>query len=342
MMSELAEFFCRDREFDIHLVLYGKNPELFYPLPKNLNIHQPVAVFNDRLRPIYALGRMLYVRRKIKSIDPGSILSFGEYWNTFVLIALIGIKIPVFISDRCSPDLSLGKVHNLLRKYFYPRAAGVIVQTRSARETYKQLFPKARLKVIGNPIRKISSEIGLERENIVLSVGMLIRSKHFDTLIKIFAEINMPDWKLMIVGEDALKQFNKINLKALVNELNFNDKVIFTGLSSDVDTLYLKSKIFAFTSSSEGFPNVIGEAMSAGLPVVAFDCLAGPSEMINDGKDGFLVTLFDVEQFKSKLSKLMDDKLLQERIGDEARKSIKRFSIETIGEAYFSFITSER
>lgn len=342
VMAELAGFFCMKNEFEVHMVMFGKKPEVFYRVPDSLIIHEPATPFNNKFRSISAIGRLLFLRKKIKSLSPVSVMSFGEYWNNLVLLALFGLNIRVYVSDRCQPDMSLGPFHNLLRKLLYPRAAGVIVQTMAAKEIYKQMLPDANLKVIGNPIRTIQKGPDEKRENLVLSVGMLIKTKHFDDLIRLFAEINPVEWKLVIAGDDALRQNNKIKLEALAKELNIEDRVIFTGLLSDVDTLYKRSKIFAFASTSEGFPNVIGEAMAAGLSVVAFDCVAGPGEMISDGKDGFLVAINNYKQLKEKLLVLMNDHVLRESFGNEASRSIKRYSVNIIGEEYYSFISAER
>lgn len=340
VMSELAGYFCDQPDLEIHMVMYGMKPELFYPTPSNLIIHQSDWAFNNSQRFWSTLKRMVYLRRTIKQIDPVSILSFGEYWNNFVLIALKGLKYPVFVSDRCQPNKTLGKLHDLLRKYLYPRAAGVIAQTGIAKEIYKKVIPIAKITVIGNPIRKIINDNKIPKENIVLSVGRLIKSKHHDELIRLFVKINKPDWTLVIVGGDAIKQQNMSKLKELVRKLNAEDKVILTGSISDVDHYYQKSKIFAFTSSSEGFPNVIGEAMSAGLPVIAFDCTAGPSEMIEDEKTGFVVELFDYKIFSEKLKLLMTDESLRQDLGKNAIFSIKKFGVDKIGEKFFSLITS--
>jgi GalNAc-alpha-(1->4)-GalNAc-alpha-(1->3)-diNAcBac-PP-undecaprenol alpha-1,4-N-acetyl-D-galactosaminyltransferase len=78
--------------------------------------------------------------------------------------------------------------------------------------------------------------------------------------------------------------------------------------------------------------------MAAGLPVIAFDCVAGPSEMITDGHDGFLIPLFDSIQFESKLAKLMGDKNLREKLGSNARKNIMKFSGDKICKAFYEFI----
>jgi glycosyltransferase involved in cell wall biosynthesis len=78
--------------------------------------------------------------------------------------------------------------------------------------------------------------------------------------------------------------------------------------------------------------------MSAGVPVVAFDCVAGPSELIRDGQNGFLVPVFDYQLFGERLETLMGDPGMQEAFGRQAREDIRAFSIETIGEGFLEFI----
>jgi glycosyltransferase involved in cell wall biosynthesis len=97
--------------------------------------------------------------------------------------------------------------------------------------------------------------------------------------------------------------------------------------------------IFAFTSSSEGFPNVVGEAMSAGLPIIAYDCVAGPSDMIEDEKNGYLVELFDDETFKKKLKNLMQNDTLRKKMGIESRGLIQKYSADRVSEQFYTFIT---
>lgn len=338
VMSELAAYFSLKPELEVHLVMYGIKPELFYPAPSNIFIHKPTFVFNNKFRSWFTIKTLFYLRKEIKQLSPDSILSFGEYWNNFVLIALFGTKFNIFVSDRCQPDKSLGKLHDTLRRFLYPRAKGIIVQTEIAREIYLKKLPDARLHVIGNPIRIINKKKSISRENIVLSVGRLIKTKHHDELIRLFVKINEPGWRLVIVGGNALKQKNLEHLQALISVLNAEDTVFLAGSREDVENFYRKSKIFAFTSSSEGFPNVIGEAMSSGLPVVAFNCIAGPSEMIKDGVNGYLVPLFDYETFKTKLAGLMRDEQLRSRMSIEAIMIHNRFSKETISEIFLKTI----
>ena len=339
VMSELAKWFCAQPDLDVHLIMFGINPQMFYSVPPNLMIHTPRWKFDNSKRIWHTIRRLLFVRKTIKSIHPTTVLSFGEYWNSFVLLALVGLKYPIFVSDRCQPNKSLGKLHDFLRQRLYPKATGVIAQTSIAREIYQKQIMLKNVEVIGNPIRMIEGECSsISREKIVLSVGRLIQTKHHDILIDIFANINMPDWKLVIVGGDAIKQQGMKRLSDKIKNYALEDRVILTGNSSDVDSYYLKSSIFAFTSSSEGFPNVIGEAMSAGLPIIAFDCIAGPSEMVASGENGYLVPLFDLSQYEINLKKLMIDESLRTVFGRNSRTMIREFSNDRISRKFQNFI----
>ena len=169
-------------------------------------------------------------------------------------------------------------------------------------------------------------------------VGRLIETKHVDRLIKIFSKLKQSDWKLVIVGGNAKQQNTKEKLEQLVKYLELEDQVVFAGNQTEVTGYYLKSKIFAFTSSSEGFPNVIGEAMSAGLPVVAYDCMAGPSEIITEGEDGFLIPLFDDLLFQKKLEFLMKDENIRNQMGLNATLNSKKYSPDIISEQFLKVI----
>lgn len=341
VMAELATYFATTQRFEIHLILYGIKRDIFYPLPAAVLVHTPSFPFNEKQRLWSTVKTIFFLRNTIRQIRPDTVLSFGELWNSFVLIATLALPYPVFVSDRCQPDKYLGRLHEFLRKRLYRRAAGIIVQTAAAQGIYRQITGNKNIRIIGNPVRNIPGSVGI-KENVVLSVGRLIKTKHHDELIKLFVSINEPGWRLVIVGDDALKQNNRQRLTKLIDELGAREKVILTGQQRDVESFYNKSKIFAFTSSSEGFPNVIGEAQSAGLPVIAFDCVAGPSEMIIHNQNGFLIPLFDYGEFKKKLALLMKDESLREAFGARAKISIQAFGVDKIGQSFEKFILPEQ
>lgn len=333
VMSELARHFCARPSLEVHLVLYGSRPEAFYELPVSLRVHRPPFRFRHALRPLSSLRTLHYLRRTLGALRPNAVLSFGEYWNSLVLLAALGLGLRVFVSDRCRPDKSLGHFHDTLRRLLYPRAQGVVAQTETAARIFKAKFPRAAVRVIGNPIRQVPPS-SRSRENWILTVGRLIDTKHHDRLIRLFLKARADGWKLVIVGADAQRQNNLNRLKELVSRAGAEERVVLAGGQKDVDTFYRQSKIFAFTSSSEGFPNAVGEALSAGLPVVSYDCIAGPSEMVRDGENGFLVPVFDDSAFLGRLQRLIDDDGLREAMAHRAPTSVAAYSLECIGERF--------
>lgn len=341
VMCELINGFIRNHNAEVHVVLYGIERNVFYEVDERAVVHRPKFVFTNKHRTWSTIRTMSYLRKEIKRINPDTVLSFGNYWNNFVLLATRGLKYPVYVSDRSSPAKNMGRFQNKLRDKLYPKATGVIAQTSKAKEYYDKLFTQNNYAIIGNPIRNIEIPENNQREKIIVSVGRLIKTKHYDRMIKLFAELNRQDWKLIIVGGDAQNQNNMAKLQALLAETSNPDNIELAGTQKDVECYLLRSSIFAFTSSSEGFPNVIGEAMSAGLPAVSYDCVAGPSDMIVDGENGYLVPIFDDELFKQRLLELMDDEEKREAMGKNAKKSIQEFGVDKIVEKFYQFITKQ-
>lgn len=342
VMSEVANYIAINTQTDCHLILYGKSREIFYEISPNIKVYKPSFEFDDNKRQWMTVKTMRFIRSTIRDINPDSVLSFGEMWNSLVLLSLVGVKTPIYISDRSAPNISHGIFQDYLRKVLYTRAAGVIAQTYKAKELFKEQFYNKNVTVIGNPIRQIKDTNSIQREKIIVSVGRLITSKNFNRLIEIFHSVENKDWKLIIIGGDSNKQTNSIELKQQINKLCLNDRVILAGTQKNVERYLLKASVFAFTSSSEGFPNVIGEAMSAGLPVVAYDCIAGPSDMVENEKNGFLIPLFDDQTFIERLQYLINNKEEREKMGVAARESIKKFSVDRICEQYYNFILQEQ
>ncbi len=341
VMSELLNFFAAKKQYRVHLVLYGIKRDVFYTIAENIIIYRPDFTFDNSKRLQSTIKTHFFLRRTIKKINPISVLSFGERWNNMVLLALYGTKIPVYVSDRAQPDKSLGKLHDKLRLLLYPNAKGIIAQTQKAVVIFKNMYKHDNFKVIGNPIRQIQST-NETRSNTILMVGRYIQSKQQNVLIEIFAKLNAPDWKLILVGYDHLKQKNQHQWEALAKQLNISDRVIFAGKQENVEHYYNTSKIFAFSSASEGFPNVVGEAMSAQLPVVAFDCIAGPSDLIVDGVSGFLIPLNNKDLFAQKLQFLIDHPNEMESMGKKSKEFIAQFELNYICTEFENFIVSNQ
>jgi GalNAc-alpha-(1->4)-GalNAc-alpha-(1->3)-diNAcBac-PP-undecaprenol alpha-1,4-N-acetyl-D-galactosaminyltransferase len=339
VMSVLLNKFSK-KNIELHLVLCGRNREIKYSIPKSIIIHRPSFSYSETNRFIFTLKTILYLRKEIKNIKPDSILSFGEYWNSLVLLSLLNLKYPIYISDRSQPNKDLGKIQNKLRNFLYPKATGYIAQTIKASEIAAKNKWNSNITVIGNPIKQNSIQDFGNRDNIILTVGRLIPTKHIDELIDIFRIVNAKDWKLIIVGGNS-KNLNLLDkYTKLVQELGLSDSIKLVGAKSNVEEYYKKAKIFAFTSSSEGFPNVIGEAISYGLPVIAYDCTAGPSDLIINEKTGFLIEERDQKTYIEKLNMLIQNENLRSMQGKKSLENIVNFDADHIAKKAFNFITN--
>lgn len=337
VMSLLLGEFSK-KNIELHLILYGKDKSIEYPLPENVTIHQPSFSYSKNTRLLFTLKTMLFIRKEVKKLKPSTILSFGEYWNNLVLLSLSGLKYPIYISDRSQPKKNLGSLQNKLRDFLYPKASGYIAQTTEAFEIANKNKWNSNVIVIGNPIMQVEDNNRLEKQNTILTVGRLIPTKHIDELIELFRLTEAYEWRLIIVGGDSKNMSLLSYYKGLVKKLGMQNRVYLEGAQTNVADYYRKAKIFAFTSSSEGFPNVIGEAMAHGLPVISYNCTAGPSDLIVDGETGFLIEERDQMDYVTKLKKLIQDSDLRNHQGKQGKIKVKDFEASLIAEQYYDFM----
>ncbi|WP_176494468.1 glycosyltransferase family 4 protein [Cobetia sp. 5-25-4-2] len=176
-----------------------------------------------------------------------------------------------------------------------------------------------------------------------IAIGRLTQQKGFDRLIKDWAEIIKlnPDWQLEIYGEGPEQR----NLLFLIESYNLKDSIKIYNFSKNIDSKIRESSLLLFTSRYEGFGLVILEALSLGVPCIAYDCDSGPSDIITDGEDGFLIPYENTDMFVEKATKLMKNSGLRVEFGMQAMKNSLRFSEDKIlrkWEDLFNQIGEER
>ena len=333
VIIELANEFCTYKEVKVHLVLLAKSED-FYSVDKRIKIHRLGFENEGKIQKLLSELRTLKnLRSLFKRECPDTILSFQERFNSFAIIASFGMGIPIYVSDRSNPLKPLSYFNEKLRKYTYKHASGIIAQTTFAKEILTKKIKNKNIKVIPNPIKNIKLYPEVEREKIILNVGRLVPEKGQKYLIDAFSRIDGKDWKLVILGEGVLRS----ELEMQITQLKIQDKVELLGSVKNVDSWLAKSSIFAFPSISEGFPNALAEAMISGIACVSFDCKTGPSDLIINEVNGFLIKVGDVHNFTLKIQKLIDNAELNEKISMEARKISDQLNSKTISQIYFEF-----
>jgi GalNAc-alpha-(1->4)-GalNAc-alpha-(1->3)-diNAcBac-PP-undecaprenol alpha-1,4-N-acetyl-D-galactosaminyltransferase len=335
VMVELANDFIKEKNATVTFLLLGQTKK-FYELDPQINIIEPPFTFKKDKRIYFSFKTLLFTRKTINNLKPDAVLSFGEKWNAFNLLALLFTKHKIFISDRSSPNLVLPFLHKILRKFLYNYAYGIISQTNEAKVKLKQITKHKNIITIGNPVRKIENPNNVKKENIVLNIGRFIPSKQQKQLVEIFSRINPPDWKLVFVGDG--KCLNEAI--ETTKQHNLGDRVVFIGENKNVDEFYHKSKIFAFTSVLEGFPNVLAEALNSPLASIAYNCSAGPSDLIINNYNGFLVNVNDVDTYEKQLKTLIQNEKLRETFEQNALYKMKEFDLKIISNCYYDFLVS--
>ena len=157
-------------------------------------------------------------------------------------------------------------------------------------------------------------------------VGRFDVQKDFGTMLDIWALVQQrhPEWILNVYGNGELKPA----FQELVEQRNLN--IVIHPAVPNIMEKYKESSMLLMSSLYEPFGLVLVEAMSCGLPVVAFNCPYGPSDIINDGTDGFLVEGRNVEAFANRVCQLMEDEDLRKQMGKAAILSAQRYNSDAI------------
>ena len=173
--------------------------------------------------------------------------------------------------------------------------------------------------MIPNALSYYPEKISTCESKKAIAVGRLILEKGFDQLIESWKIIHKkhPDWTLSIFGQGDQKEklINLINLYNLNSVIEIHDPV------KDIYSQFLEHSVMLFPSRClDALPMVLIEAMSCGLPIVAFDAPCGPKDIITDGKNGFLVPSGNIELFAEKISTMMESLELRQTMGNSARQ----------------------
>jgi glycosyltransferase involved in cell wall biosynthesis len=293
----------------------------------------PFQRLNQAFGFIAACIRLRKVLKKLENDRPAIILGFLPHMSFYGRAASLGLNFKMIPSERMHPAFEFtrkSKAQTLVRFITYCLADGIHVQTQDA----KLFFPKwlqRKIRVIPNAISNLergSRAVDVPRP-FLLSVGRLVPQKRFDILIAAFSRVarDFREWALVILGEGPLRE----NLETQIYEQGVGGRVFLLGETADLLSFYEEAEFLVLCSDYEGFPNVLLEAMSVGLPVISTDCPSGPKEIIENGRDGILIPMNNLDALEGALRRLMKSNADRKSMGAAAKKNIQRFQWEELG-----------
>lgn len=267
--------------------------------------------------------RIILLRRLYARLQPDVIMLVGTTRAFVNIPASKGYPIVAkeYFSINHRSQLTSALSRRLTAKY----AQAIVTLSEYDAEVYRQKYGAKRAVVIHNPLTLTAPRPSLLQNKVVLGLGRMSYVKGFDLLLEAWRQVRHKDWELHLVGDGKMKK----KLERMVRDKQI-DGVRFFPATSDVEPHYRNASIFVLPSRSEAFGNVLLEAMSVGLPVVSFDCGAGPRDIIQSGLTGVFVSPGDTVSMAKEIDHLMEDSELLHRMGNAARERIGRYDKELI------------
>lgn len=231
------------------------------------------------------------------------------------------------------------KISLKIARYFAGRTADcIVVLGKHDLLDYKNNLKKIkRIECIQNPLTVKTLSNADMNNHTVVTIGRLAPEKNQRSLINIWkkVETKYPTWNLEIWGDGVDEE----KLEAQIKKLNLRHAKL-CGYANNVSDVLMHSSIFALTSKYEGFGLVLIEAQAKGLPCISFDCKEGPSEIISNNENGFLIPNGREDLFAQKLEKLMQSKKMREKFSYNSKKDLAKYNIENVKNAWIDLLES--
>lgn len=344
-----ANYFADVYGYEVYIITAHQNGQpSFFPLSDKVN-HLDLAVnFNEQYRHSFFVRGFIYFKllrvykRKLSDL-------LKELKADFVLTTISrdidflnsihdgSIKIAeAHVAKDFIRNFHLLKKKNLLYKiigniwtnrleHAIKKFSAFVVLTQRDAEAWSNIRQAV---VIPNSIPFWPEQASLCTNKNIISVGRLNEQKGFERLIEAWSYIacQHSDWKLYIYGNGELESF----LNLFIQDRNVSDSLFIINPVKNIIDKYLESSIYIMSSRFEGFGMVLVEAMTCGVPVIAFDCPHGPADLITEGEDGFLVENGNIQKLAEKISYLIVNESLRIKMGQKARENIKRYGQDQI------------
>ncbi|MFV1986207.1 MAG: glycosyltransferase [Gemmatimonadota bacterium] len=304
--------------------------------------------------PLRLLIESFRLKRLVVATDADVVSTFLMRSHLIGLVAqtVFRMRAPVVLNihvivTQSAPFLYPSPLTRRLMKFFvrrlFPRADRIFVVTRAVKEDLVEHYglPESKVQVIHNAIdlsairRSAMADPGLPARfadgPLVVAVGRLVHLKGYDLLLRAVAGLDSPSRiGVVIIGEGP----EHSALLGLARELGIGDRVLVPGYTPNPWKYMARADVLALPSRTEAFPNVIGEALALGVPIVASRCSEGVAEYLLGGEVGLLVAPESVEALRDGLATVLGDARVRGRIAAGGAKRLEGFDVTRAVPAY--------
>lgn len=309
-------------------VAFLKKRLIFYPLDDQVK----TVVLEELCGSSSLWKKMQGLRRYVRNNNPDVVVPFRISVYTTTIVCLLGSNARIVASERIDPHVADG-LWTLMRKLVLPFVGHLVVQTQYIKSYYPS-FIRKKTTVIANPVSEkitICKDNKVDKSMRIISVARLFPQKNQEMMIRAFAKVAplFPDWQLVIYGEGPKRE----NLQMTIDSLQMTDRVLLPGRTERVAEELKRSDIFCMSSDYEGMSNSMIEAICSGLPVVTTR-VSGTEELIEDGKNGFVVERGDETAMATRLSQLMSDENMRSAMRKQNISKAHYFGIDYVTEKW--------
>ena len=336
--------------FDVELATLRSGGALEGDVPSGMPVHRI-----DSLAWVTAGWRL---RRLIAAKRPGIVLGFQEAANIPLLAATGSIgrsaRPLAVISTQSAPSVVLADARPRTRwrlttamRRLYPKADRLIAPSEGVARDLSAIVPRAaaRVRVVHNAgidaaVTTRAREPWTHRfltdgVPILVAAGRLTEQKDYPTLVGAIARLRARrEVRAIVLGDGPLRT----GLEALARELGVSDVLDLAGYVANPYPAMARADVYVLSSRSEGFGNVLAEALALGVPIVATDCPHGPGEILDRGRYGMLVPPGDPDALAAAIGRMLDDRQAARTFADAGPTRAREFTAERSGAGYVKLL----
>ncbi len=319
-------------EHQVHIVsLNLADDGVFFPLGE--------TVRHSVLSPANMAGKIAQIRRLLRSEKTDVVINVDTGMGVYGILAALGTKTKVitwehanFCNNWCS------RLFPHLRRLAARHSDAMVVLTETDRKNYLSgIRGCAPVTVIPNPAQPQPFTYDPTSKTI-LSVGLFSPVKGFDRIPELGKTVfaRFPDWQWIVCGDGPEKEA----VRQKIAGFGLEDRILMPGTVTDLASYYRGAAVYVMTSRMEGLPMVLLEAKSWGLPLISFDIMTGPSDIIRDGVNGCLVENGNLDAMAQTLMELMSSADLRRQFSEHSQLDMDKFSTESVVAAWQTLLSS--